>query len=322
MKPTLAVPALLALAATDVTPRFGPAEGLRLQKTFEVTTTLDFRELTSVFNGADVPPEYLPEMDMHFETNRAVVVSDRYEAVADGKPKRLHRRYAEIEEFLEMSVLVTGIVDESTEYDGETELAGAEVVFEWDGDEATARFAEDEGDDALLEGLRADMDFCAFLPRGEKAVGGVWELDPELFRDLVHPGGDLAVEGLEDPEQPPRGEPTWSGAWKARITGEEDGLLRIALSGDVAERYEYATDLRNVPVADGSATEVQTQTWAVEGELVWSLAGGHVHAATLGGELVSTTVTKKDAGQPGPDFESTLVLAGEWSVDVTVEAAP
>ena len=79
--------------ASPVSLRFAPDEGTVLTKTFRSEMTLGFEELTASMGGLEVPPEFLPDMDIQVTGTTHTVVTDRYVALADGRPATLLRTY-------------------------------------------------------------------------------------------------------------------------------------------------------------------------------------------------------------------------------------
>ena len=100
----------------------------------------------------------------------------------------------------------------------------------------------------------------------------------------------------------------------------EEGTARVEFEGTLTSLREAATDLAEVPVADGTATERTTTTYELDGTLVWNTAAGHLSRLELEAMLDVAIEIEKDPGQPGVEYASTMTMSGVWSCEVTVEA--
>ena len=80
-----------------------------------------------------------------------------------------------------------------------------------------------------------------------------------------------------------------------------------------------------MPVVDGTATDVLTETWEPTGELVWDVAARRLVRLELTGRYAHETVTERDPDQPGSTYVSTFYVDGERTFraagDADVDAA-
>ena len=142
-------------------------------------------------------------------------------------------------------------------------------------------------------------------------MNATWEADASALAALLDFSQSIPCtwsgEGAENAPAP--ADNTFTGTLELRVidlrTEDEVVLCTIALSGEITELGTRATDLEQVPVADGTATETTTTTFTVEGELVWNVTAAHLASFELKGEGEGEQATVKDPGQPGPDYSST-----------------
>ena len=194
--------ALIPLAAFAVAPTVGevafhPEEGSTLTKTFTVTTDMELEDLSAVVDGQDVGA-MMGSMEVNVSFEMLARVTDTYHALAEARPSKLERSFDELQSNI--------VFDVSTDFGGEeqemplsSELEGTTVVFTWseeDGEYEVA-FADDEGDDELLEGLEEDMDLRALLPSSEVEVDDTWTVSLEDLTSLAGPGGALKFDSDE-----------------------------------------------------------------------------------------------------------------------------
>lgn len=329
----LALP-LLAAGPAEVALRFAPAEGAAVSKTFTSTASLEGGDLRVVMDGQEVPPEFLPEIELTVESAMVYAFTDRYASVADGRPTVLLRTYDEIDETHEMTTSIVGLegsddVDEEQGTTGSSTLEGRTVRFAWDAEEGeyARSFEGGDGDVALLEDLEEDTDLRGLLPGGEIEVGDRWEVDAEDFAAWFLPGGDLGVvyegDGADDMNADPT-ETSFDGELVLKLTGVHDEggerLAAIDVEGDVTMTVVAPTDLDDIPVVDGDATETTTSRYELTGELIWNVSAGRLARAELEAETTVEIELVKDPAAPGPTFESVVTLEGTTTCTVEVEA--
>lgn len=312
--------------------RFAPGEGTTWTKTFESSLEMEFESMSVVMDGNEVPGEFLPVFDIQSTDQERFVFTDRYVALDSARPRVLRRHFETIEVERDMAFEMSGSSEgaRTSHGSGTSGLEDRAVVFTWsEGDgEYEAKWAEGDGDDALLVGLVEDVDLRALLPEEAVEVGDSWEVSAEAQELLLHPGGDLHIElegeFLEDFEHPEENEAV-DGSVFMRLTAiEEQDESRIAVvevEGRFTVTAEEPGNLDDVPVADGDATVATAMEIGLEGELRWDLSAGILRTLELAGEARLSIVTTKDPGQPGPEFASTMTLSGSFQQSVTTEPA-
>ena len=323
----LALVALLAgPSSAPVDLAYAPAEGTQVTRRITSTLELSLDELLVVMDGQEIPPEYLPDLQIDVNNTFVLEVVDRVEKGGDGRPRRLHRTFAAVTDEATTTVFMPPDLDETVRHTGTCALVGKSVVFAWD-DKAgkyDVAFADGVGEDEPLAGLVEDLDFRSLLPDGAVEIGAEWSVDPSFLHQLEAPGGTLPmlftggeVEEYFGPDV------EWEGEVKMKFVGwDEDAAGRMALlriGGAVRRETTKKTDLDQVPVADGTATEEIEGIYGLDGELAWDVAGGMMKGLTLTCSVSVLTVTTKDPGQDGPDFESETPMSGTWTFAVEVE---
>ena len=192
----LAVPALLALSPRGTEISFGLEGGSSVTKTFssEISMTLDDMQMT--MNGQE--PPMMPEMDLSVTVVNEIEISDEYISVRAGMPLEIERTFDSLSMDTEMAMeidMMGQVQSEEIPTTASSELEGTTVTFKWDADEEeyVITFTDGEGDEDLLEGLTADMDFRSLLPDGEVDVDDQWEVDIPAFAAVLAPGGNLKL---------------------------------------------------------------------------------------------------------------------------------
>ena len=107
---------------------------------------------------------------MAMKTSHTLEVSDRYEAVGEGRPTKLKRSFDKIGTSTHVSVSNPVIGDKETDIPATSELEGVTVLFSWNDSagEYDVAFADGaDGDEELLENLTEDLDLRGFLPDKE-----------------------------------------------------------------------------------------------------------------------------------------------------------
>jgi len=301
--------------------RFVPKVGEKLETRMSNATQMDSNRFEVVMGGQKVPAQFLPPLDVSYEGVLELVAQDTYVEVAEGTPTKLQRHY----ETLTGSTIWDAELGE--EYDdaagdtkNESAIEGEDVEFVWN--EAESRFdralVDSDERPAGLDKLDARLDLVGFLPAGEVAVGDVWELEPVLIDRLLEPGGSLGLEAssVEEVEESRYAES--SGELSARLISVEEGRALIEFEGDHQSKRTFATTLEQVPVADGTATQEDTSTIVVKGQLVWDLRAGHAVSLALEASVDYVQHTVRDEGQEGPTYESTLAFSGDTLIEVEI----
>ena len=178
----------------------------------------------------------------------------------------------------------------------------------------------------LLVGLVEETDMRSWLPPEGIAVGSSWTIPAASLDAWLSPGGELSIvrtgEGAE----------YWRDERRSRelqgeieltltaIDGEQaERRAHIAIGGEVREVIVREGDLSRVPVAKGSATEVDTSTLRLDGELVWDVGAGMPYEASLAAKVERDAVTTKDEGEPA--YEHSLLFRGNLKIEMECRAA-
>jgi hypothetical protein len=313
--------ALLTLSVNEVELLRAPPPGVSRSMAIEAVIELEGGQLWCSMNGSEVPSEYLPELFLEMTDVRTLELMETFEGGA------WLRRYDTVgwENDGSFSMDYTGS-EMSYPWSSaiESPIEGRVVRLTPEADGSVAReFADDGEDDAdLLAGLQADLRLAALLPDGPVAEGAAWKADGSELGMLFDPCGDLAWD--MDPEAAERLMPEI----RTREHSGELGITLRELSEDGERAYcrvegvltrttEQPGDLSQVPVVDGTATDTVTETWELEGELVWDLAAHAVLSLELDGELQQDTLTARDPDQPGSTYESLFPLSGNYSLTIT-----
>jgi|GEM_PF-4159781 len=249
-----ATPALETIA-------FGPADGSRVEKAFELSTALELASASLVVDG-----EY-EEVDVRIdaESTARLVVAETYGGTAAGRPLRLDRSFEAVGGSASADSRTEILGGGAVEVERASPLEGRSVRFEREPGDAdfTARFTDtteppSEADRALLDGLDADLDLLDWLPSGDLAVGDGWEVETEALVRALRPGGDLALAPT-DPDRAERLEAFGAGGGLVDLLGTPSGTIQGRLAeltgpaGARTARLEYTIDVRFLRELDGDA---------------------------------------------------------------------
>ena len=320
--------ALLAAPTADdpVALTFAPAEGLRLEREITMTQSIVSGDLSVVMGGQEVPQSFLPDLTVEVEMTSAVTLRDAF--VTPGEPFAGLARERTITDAGQSVMFALdaggyqGMEDSEWQLSADTPLEGTPFLIGTDEEgEHVARWSDPESspEEALLDDLRPDLDLQELLPDERVTVGARWKAGAAPLGMLFQPGGDLGWDWA-DGEQYMPDDATYDNSGELELRLAEivtvDGveLARIELSGGLVSVETSATTLDEVPVTDGTATEVRTTTYGIEGELLWNLALGVPHSLEIEAEGEGDQVTTRDPDQPGQDYESTMVHESSFEV--------
>lgn len=348
----LAAAGLLFAAPTlqDASPRFAPAAGTTVVKTFRSSMDMELDDMSVSVDGDDgLDGLGAPQVRMKFSWD--MTVSDEYLAVAEGRPTRLARTFEELESRTEYRMSMLG-ESESEDTKSGSELQGRSVLFTWDPrrEEYTATWAEGSGGDAaLLADLEEDMDLRFLLPDGPLEAGASWELPLERLLDLILPGGDLAFEDssdstdgeldeiferLSDMFDPSslgsmlRGKHEVTFVGTRELDGRAMGVLAVDI--DLTADMDLASMLGDLSSLIGDADlpiDIRLDVARMGGELrlkgeaLWDLAAGHVHGATFEGDMgleVELRASIEFFGE-SQSIEAELLMSGLLRSELTTE---
>lgn len=339
---TLLAPLCLAGDWSADRPTFAPKAGTSLTKTLSVQGDLELEEMKLMMGGQDLS-EMAGQMEMSMKHETRLVVEDTYVAMEDGRPAKLKRTYEEIGSSSHSSGS-TMMGEQQNDMSFESDLEGKSVVFTLDGDEYKAAFADDEkGDEELLEGLVEDTDLRGFLPSKEVKEDESWKVGAEAVKALLVPGGDLklrpaegqdAAGGLESMNFSPSDmlselEGTFEATFKG--TRKEGGVtvavIAIAIdcssANDLTERMQSMTESMDDQLPEGASMKVTAfdgeYEYEAEGELLWNLESGLLHALQLSGELRMIMDVSMSMSMQGMDndMELSQTYAGSQTLTLT-----
>ncbi len=342
----LLVPGVAALAAfvfpADAV-RFAPKEGLSLTKVFTNQTTLTVDSMEMIIDGQPMPEE-MGDMEMDTTTTVKSVVTDVYTKMAEGRPHSLRRTYDELT--TEGNVEMGGMAgDMEQDFTGSSELEGKAVVFTWSDEEGeyAAAFAEDDdADPELLEDLWEDMDLRDLLPTGSVEPGATWRIENDRLVHVLAAGGDMKIlpddmEEMASMGPTPgmstlkdmMGEVTGSAiatyTGKREVDGVEVGVIEIKLdisgANDITDLLQEMTDEMPIEMeaeVSYDAADIEFELKG-EGELLWNLAGGHLHRFELDAEMAFAMDMAMVMSMMGQDMEMEMNM--EMSGNVQLGAA-
>lgn len=343
----LAAPLLWAAVAPREHVEFKVRDGLELTKTFKIHTELSQDSMSTVVNGNE---QDMGDLEMSMVSDEVATVTDVYGAMASGKPAKLKRTYDKLTNRTSMDIKHPMMGEREMEYVGESELEGKTVNFALGEDgEYQAVFDESsKADDELLEGLWEDMDLRPLLPTSEVKAGDSWKIDNSSLPHLLAPGGNLKIvpEASGDDEmgmgggaQPGisdmLGDVTAQEA-TGTFTGieERDGtkvgviaikLVKLTSAKDMTEYAQRALESEERP--EGMEFNIESADVEIEinaeGELLWNLEGGHLHALELSGTVSFTQDSNIALAMQGQKMkvESTTEMSGSFTRSVVLGSA-
>ncbi len=341
--PALLAPVLFALSSRGESPSFHPQEGTTLTKRFASESEVTLDEMSTLMNGEEPPG--MPDMEMTVSASQTVAFTDLYADVGEGRPSKLHRKFDELSSSTDISMTIPGMGPQDISASGKSKLQGLTVVFAWNQDQGDFQVAFDddsEGEEELLEGLVEDTDLRGVLPTEEVSEGDTWDVDPNVLRNVLAPGGAVKIE-MEEMEMDMMGpQPSpdemlgdFDGTVSARFTGsrEQDGAQVgvIQLTVDVRTAKDL-TDLMQEAYSEmeppnGAQVEMEVKSFDVElsfqgeGELLWNMEKGVLHSLDLSGEVSEAIDMSMDLNINGQDMamENSMALSGSQSVSVTTD---
>lgn len=324
-------------------PSYQPKTGTTLSKTISVESELQLEDMKMEMNGQDMS-DVAGQVEIAMKVTMKLGVSDRYEAVADGRPSKLTRTFDEIASNTHISQSNPATGEEEKDIPLTSALEGQTVVFSWDGDEGEYRvgFENDaDGDETLLENLKEDIDLRDFLPTKEVSEGDSWKVPAEAVKAALAPGGDIKLRPDGDVD-PMGGMDQFSqndmvgdldGKFDAVYGGtrEEDGtrVAVVKLTIDAKSAQDMTSRLDdikeqmkgNLPEGlelDVSAMDGEYEVQA-EGELLWNLQTGVFHSLHLSGEMrmiVDMSMSMK-MGENEQSMDISQTFAGTQTISWT-----
>lgn len=292
---------------------FGPKEGTRLTKRFEMSMQLEKRSMSLKIGGREMPPEATENARMDMKSVRTVEVEDEYVALDGERPTELKRDYTRVSEDESSTIQMVGMPEPKEETkEKRSELEGKTVVFRWKPSEKEYAKAWD-GDgagDELLAGLEEEMDLRRLLPGKEVAEGDTWEIDVRDFDSLLGPGGKLGL--AKDGDDDHQFEDNATGVAKCTYKGvvEERGrkLANIGVECKVKSFMDMAKDDSQKRRMDFEVT--------LEGDCYWDLEARHFSHHAFEGDVKAELAMQEslDMGGRVHELEMKVELGGKMAL--------
>ncbi|MFT5735048.1 MAG: hypothetical protein ACJA2W_001785 [Planctomycetota bacterium] len=321
---TVTAALLLAAAGPDdsVQLRFAPTAGTVTTHAIEIGRSVEAGDLAVSMNGEEVNPQYLPELFIEYTTATTAEITDHFLPAEDDIAGLWRRRTTEgLQGSFDMG-LSMGEQDMEMSAEATSELDGAPFLIGRNADdEVVARWADSDNElsTELLDSVRPEFQPTGLLPKDPVGTDDTWEADASALSDLLGLSDSLpwTWSGADAGSIPATGETTYEGDLTLRLvdirTEDDVVLCTIALSGDLIETETKPGDLSQAPV-EGTATDTTTTTYVLKGEFVWNVSAHHLASLELTGEGEGEQLTVKDAGQPGPEYSSTVQHTATLSV--------
>lgn len=323
MKIVLALIALFVLAPAPAdTVAFGPKEGTKVEKSFEVRMKLEKRSMTMSVAGQELPAEMLEAATMDLSSDQKVVVEDEYTKVGDDRPLVLSRHFTKLSDVSEQKVLMIGM-EEAQEHkrEKESKLADQTVLFRWN--EKESRYDKEwvgKGpDDALLEGLEEDMDMRDLLPSKAVSDGDTWTIDVKEFTEFLGPGGKLAFKS-DDPDD----DDDEDADFEDNLTGEVTCTYKGTKEVDGRKLARIAAVCKAKTFQDSEAKEDQPAMHMdfdldLEGEFLWDLEGKHLASYAMSGEVASEMKLTQELEMNGEKGELLIKISLAGTMEIESE---
>ena len=295
-------------------------EGLSVTKTFVTEMNAELDAFSVTVDGEE--QDGIPDPEFSLSDTTRVVFVDEYRSVDGDRIQSLVRTFEELNDSTTRSSVDPGGEASDDTSEGESDLEGLEVLFEWDADaeEYEASFVDDDaGDDDLLDGLIAGADFREFLPEDEVEEGDTWEVDPAAFEAIINPSGEVKIVSDEEEDSSELQEQmrdNVSGTIEASFKGIEDGVATIEITVEIDTS---AIDDSPAGLPEGAeATQELAITYECEGQLLWDMKRGVAKSLEMGGDI-EIQITGNQGGGGGPEVVIEQTLIGDFTVEATFE---
>ncbi len=326
---------------------FHPEAGSTLKKRFVEAADFTLDDLSLVVDGQDIGG-MLGTLEVTFQQESKTEVTDMYEALGEGRPKKLARTFDVLASLVQLNASAE-MGGQDQEIKASSELEGETVVFTWneEKDAYDIAFQDGQGDADLLEHLSEDMDLRALLPQAEVSADESWKVDLQDLKALAMPGGntglvpqnaDLDLENMDMFEEVfanfgQEFADLLDGDCTCTFRGirEEEGtrLAEIGVEVDVASSVDLTELLdqvieKAVQVAGGEAIDMSIETadlnldFEGEGTLLWNLQAGHLHSFQISGDAkvaFDFSISVEAEGECH-DMEASLEASGSISQEV------
>lgn len=319
---------------------YSPKAGTTLSKHAVIEGEMELEDMKLEVDGQDM--SQMAEVQMAVKSETKLSVTDRYEALADGRPTKLVRTFDEVSSSTHISGNNPMAGPQESDIPMASELEGMTVVFTWDGDAYDVAFDGDQkGDESLLEELEENLDLRGFLPTSEVAEGDTWSIPAEAVKTILAPGGDTKLR--PDAGGDPMGMDQFSqndmigdltGTFEAAYAGtrENDGsrvaviklTIDVRSAQDMTERMGEMKEQMKENMPPGLEFDVSSMDMEyaleAEGELLWNLETGLVASLHMSGEvrmITDMSMDMKIEGQGDKSMEISQTFTGNQTLTLT-----
>lgn len=324
--------ALFATPADDV--HFAPDDGSEATKHYVLSIEMSVDEATMTFDGDDIGGDGVPDVSVRYE--RRVQATDRYERVAGGRPLKLARRYDALTAQASQTV---GGGDASGRRARERPRGAHRGLHVGSrGRRVRTRLARGRG--ARRRAARGPVGGHgpAHAPAARvRRAGATWELDADDVLAVLVPGGDLKLspdpaeggaeqgEGqiqIHAPNLPVDplawvraldggGQATYEG--QLEVDGVQVAVVSIAIDVTAAnDLVDYFSEIGGGEF-DSASLDVAIEA---DGELLWDLERGRVHALALEGDVSADYDITMSILDGVHTFESSQQVSGDLTIRV------
>lgn len=308
-------------------------------RTMSATRTMELVDMKVTFNGQEIP---MGDMSGTSTDAYEAVVVDTIETAEEGRATKLTRRYEKVGggSTMEGGPMVgeDGVVETTLA----SELVGESVIFTLDGetDEYTPTFPEGSSADVeLLEDLVCDLEFAGLLPKDAVAVDATWDVELDVFIEVIEPGGQMHLEPTDgggadepDPLADNEVEPTLDGSFKGKLVSidasESGRVATIELEFDIESHLDVTDGLepmtQETPMGEITfipLSIVVDRTAKGKGTLLWNVDRGCLVSFEMTANVseVNKTVVEFEVDEKMMEQGQEMTQEGVIEVSYTIE---
>jgi len=314
-------------------------QGETRTRTIEASRVMNLVDMNITFNGEEISDEMLGDISGTSTDTFSLVLSDAIETAADGRATKVLRTYTKLAGSSAMEGGMEGM--ESMDTTLTSDLEGETVIFTFDGEaeEYTPAFPEGStADTDLLEDLVYDIEFAGLLPTDSVAPEATWEVELEVFREIIEPGGEMHLrptdmdEEGEDPLADSEVEPTLDGTFTGTFASleETDGgrIATLTYEFDITSHLELTDGLdpmtNETPMGEMTITPlsiVVDRSAKGTAKLVWNLDRGCLVSFELEADATENNTSQVEIqfGDESMEQGQEVVQEGVIEISYTVE---